>query len=297
MTGFGAALVSEGDVSVRVEARSVNHRHLQVKSRLPGEHALLEGDVETAVRGKLERGAVTVTVALERPRGASLAVIDRAAAKRYKAEIETLARELALEPDISIETLLALPGVIATSEDDSGREREAKLILKAVARALDELVLMRAREGESLLADLNKNAGLIAKVMAKLEKRMPKALAEHHQNLQERVDELLSGGTRKGVGGRAVSVEGADLARELALIADKMDVSEEFTRLKSHLSQMEKMLASGKSVGRQLDFLVQEFLREANTIGSKCNDAEAAHAVVEMKTLIERLREQVQNVE
>lgn len=297
MTGFGAALVSEGDVAVRVEVRSVNHRHLQVKSRLPSEHAQLEGDVETAVRGKLERGAVTVTVALERKRGASPAVIDAAVAKRYKSEIEALARELAIEPDVSIETILSMPGVIATSEDDSGREREAKLLVKGLARALDELVLMREREGASLAADLKKNAGLIAKVQAKLEKRMPKALAEHHKNLTERVDELLSGGTRKNAGGRAVSIEGADLAREIALLADKMDVSEEFTRLASHLSQMEKMLASGKSVGRQLDFLVQEFLREANTIGSKCNDAEAAHAVVELKTLIERLREQVQNVE
>jgi len=297
MTGFGAALVSEGDVAVRVEVRSVNHRHLQVKARLPSEHAQLESDVETAVRGKLERGAVTVTVALERKRGASPAVLDAAVAKRYKAEIEALARELSIEPDVSIETILSMPGVIATSEDDSGREREAKLLVKGLARALDELVLMREREGASLLADLKKNAGLIAKVQAKLEKRMPKALAEHHKNLTERVDELLSGGTRKNASGRTVSIEGADLAREIALLADKMDVSEEFTRLASHLSQMEKMLESGKSVGRQLDFLVQEFLREANTIGSKCNDAEAAHAVVELKTLIERLREQVQNVE
>jgi uncharacterized protein (TIGR00255 family) len=297
MTGFGAALLSEGDLSVRVEVRSVNHRHLQVKSRLPGEHAQLEGDVETAVRGKLERGAVTVSVGLERARGAAPAKIDGSVAKRYKTEIEALARELAIDSDISIETLLALPGVIATSEDDSGREREAKLIVKGLARALDELVVMREREGQSLLADLRKNAGLIAKVQAKLEKRMPKALAEHHEKLHERVDELLSGGTRKNASGRVVSIEGADLAREIALLADKMDVSEEFTRLASHLSQLDKMLASGKSVGRQLDFLVQEFLREANTIGSKCNDAEAAHAVVELKTLIERLREQVQNVE
>ncbi|MBL8859573.1 MAG: YicC family protein [Planctomycetes bacterium] len=297
MTGFGAALVSEADLSVRVEVRSVNHRHLQVKTRLPNEHAQLENDVESAVRGRLERGAVTVSINLERTRRGAPAVIDGAVAARYKAEIEKLARELSLDPDISIETLLALPGVISAAEDDSGREHEAKLIMKALARAIDELVAMREREGASLLADLQKNSGLIAKVQAKLEKRMPKALAEHHKNLHERVEELLGSGVRKGAQGRAVSLEGVDLARELALLADKMDVSEEFTRLTSHLSQLEKMLAGSKPVGRQLDFLVQEFLREANTIGSKCNDAEAAHAVVELKTLIERLREQVQNVE
>lgn len=297
MTGFGAALVSEADVSVRIEVRSVNHRHLQVKSRLPNEHSQLESDIEALVRTHAERGAVTVTVNLERARGAAPARIDAAVARRYKMEIEAVARELALEPDISIETLLALPGVIATSEDDSQRERESKLVMKCLERALKELVLMREREGASLLTDLKKNAAGIGKVKARLEKRMPKALLEHHKHLHERVDELLSGGVRKSANGRTVSIEGSDLAREVALIADKMDVSEEFTRLESHLSQMEKMLASGKAVGRQLDFLVQEFLREANTIGSKCNDAEAAHAVVELKTLIERLREQVQNVE
>lgn len=297
MTGFGAAAVTEGDVSARVEVRSVNHRHLQVKSRLPSEHALLEGDVENAVRGRLERGAVTVSVSLERARGAAPAAIDVAMAKRYKAEIESLARELGLDEDVSVETLLALPGVISTASDDQDREREAKLVLKALGRAVDELVAMREREGAHLLADLKKNAAGIAKVRQKLEKRMPKAVSEQHEKLKERLEELLGASGKQSASGRSISIGDADLAREIALLADKMDVSEEFTRLSSHLSQLEKMLASGKSIGRQLDFLVQEFLREANTIGSKCNDAEAAHAVVELKTLIERLREQVQNVE
>lgn len=297
MTGFGAALLADGDVSVRIEVRSVNHRHLQVKARLPAEHGQLESDIEALVRTHVERGAVTVNVNLERARAASPAKIDAGVARRYKAEIEALARELALDGEVSVETLLAMPGVIATSEDDSQREREAKLVMKCMARALAELVAMREREGASLGADLKKNSAAIEKVKARLEKRMPKALLEHHKHLHERVEELLAHGARKSASGRSVSIEGADLAREIALIADKMDVSEEFTRLASHLSQMEKMLGSDKPVGRQLDFLVQEFLREANTIGSKCSDAEAAHAVVELKTLIERLREQVQNVE
>src|SRR5437667_8935330 len=150
-------------------------------------------------------------------------------------------------------------------------------------KALLQFVAMREREGKHLLIDVEKNARGIGKVAARLEKRMPKALKEHHENLHKRVSELLTG-ARKSVGGRAIALEPSDLARELALLADKMDVSEEFARLGSHLSQLEKLLASGKPVGRQLDFLVQEFFREANTIGSKCNDAEAAHAVVELKT-------------
>jgi uncharacterized protein (TIGR00255 family) len=147
---------------------------------------------------------------------------------------------------------------------------------------------MREVEGKSLLADLRKNAKKVASLVATIEKRMPVVVREHHESLRKRVEELLDG---------RVSVRSEDLARELALIADRMDVGEEITRIKSHVDQWESLLAKGGAVGRQLDFLVQELLREANTIGSKCNDAPVAHAVVELKTLIERLREQVQNVE
>jgi uncharacterized protein (TIGR00255 family) len=296
MTGFGGATITEGDLVARVEARSVNHRHLQVKSRLPHDQAHLEPEVEAVVKSHLERGAVTISVSLERAGGSAPARIDAAVARRYKSEIEAVARELGLDADVSIETLLALPGVIATHEDDSQRARESKLVQKCVVSALKELVVMREREGKSLLADLEKNAAGVAKVLKKLEKRMPKAVAEHHASLRARVEELLAG-RNKTSGSRTVTIADADLAREIALMADKMDVSEEFARLESHLSQLATLLASDKPVGRQLDFLVQEFLREANTIGSKCSDAEAAHAVVELKTLIERLREQVQNVE
>ena len=302
MTGFGAAVTTDADISVRVEARSVNHRYLQVKSRLPQDHGHLEIEVEALVKSHLERGAVTITVSLERAGGRAPAKIDVAVARRYQGEIAELGVKLGLAPAVSLETLLGLPGVIATSEDDTKREHESKLVLKCLRSALEALVVMREREGKALLADLQKNAAGVESVMAKLELRMPKVLAEYHENLKNRVDELLgvkdaTKAPSKAASGRAGAIDPADLAREIALVADKMDVSEEFARLQSHLSQLEQLLGGTKPVGRQLDFLVQEFFREANTIGSKCNDAEAAHAVVELKTLIERLREQVQNVE
>jgi uncharacterized protein (TIGR00255 family) len=158
MTGFGAANVSESDIVVRVEARSVNHRHLQVKARLPHDQAHLEPEIESAVKSHLERGAVTISVSLERASGSAPARIDAAVARRYKAEIESVAHDLGLDADVSIETLLALPGVIATHEDDTQRARESKLVQKCVVLALKELVVMREREGKSLLADLEKNA-------------------------------------------------------------------------------------------------------------------------------------------
>jgi uncharacterized protein (TIGR00255 family) len=147
---------------------------------------------------------------------------------------------------------------------------------------------MREAEGRHLRSDLERNASAIEKVVARIAKRMPQAVLAHQKKLHERVEELIAG---RG------AVQAEDLAREIALIADRMDVSEELSRLDSHIAQLRALLERSGPVGRQLDFLVQEMLREANTIGSKCNDAQVAHGVIEVKTSIERLREQVQNVE
>jgi uncharacterized protein (TIGR00255 family) len=160
--------------------------------------------------------------------------------------------------------------------------------LQTVADALEALTQMREREGAATKRDLQKNAAAIARVVARIQKRMPAAVRAHQKALHARVAELLGG---------SAGLQPTDLAREIALIADRMDVAEELTRLASHLDQLAGLLAKKGPVGRSLDFLVQEFLREANTIGSKCNDARVSHDVVEVKTLIERLREQVQNVE
>jgi uncharacterized protein (TIGR00255 family) len=296
MTGFGAASVAEGGISARAEIRSVNHRHLQVKLRLPSDVGHLEPEIEALVRRALERGAVTITISLQREAGAGIAGIDLAAARGYRDRLAELATELEIEAAIGLDTILGLPGVIVPRESTGPSEREDALVQRCASQAIDALVSMRDAEGKALLADLYKNTHAIEKVVGKIEKRMPRVVKEHHAALVKRLNELLSGeGARKKVSRAEISA--SDLSRELALLADRMDTSEEFTRLKSHLSQWEGLLARGHSVGRQLDFLVQELLREANTIGAKCNDAATAHAVVELKTLIERLREQVQNVE
>lgn len=288
MTGFGAATVADGAFSVRAEVRSVNHRFLQVKTRLPSELAHLEPEVEALAKKALERGAVTIHVDVERAAATEIAKVDVAVARAYRDQLRSLARELEIGAEIGLDMLVHLPGVLATPDERAEVEREAKLVEKGVKEALAALVKMRETEGRTIAADLAKHSDGIAKLVAKIEKRMPKVVVEHHKALQKRVDVLL--------GGRDV-VKQADLARELALLAERMDVSEELARLSSHLVQAEALFAKDKPVGRELDFLVQELLREANTIGAKCNDATIAHAVVELKTLIERLREQVQNVE
>ena len=291
MTGFGAASITKGRIVARVELRSVNHRHLQLKARLSSEQAHLEPALEALVREKLERGAVSVSATIEREAAAGAARVNTDVAKRYQKLLQGLAKELKLEGGVRLDTLIGLPGVIGSAEDDSQRETEDELLLGCAKQAIEELVRMRAREGASLLADLRKNTKGIAELVASIEVRMPAVVREHHESLRERVALLLDGQSPR------VTVRPEDLAREVALLADKMDVGEELTRLTSHLEQWEGLLTKGGAVGRQLEFLVQELLREANTIGSKCNDAKVAHAVVEMKTLIERLREQVQNVE
>jgi uncharacterized protein (TIGR00255 family) len=178
--------------------------------------------------------------------------------------------------------------VLAGDVDSKALQRGRRALLRAVDGALTALIEMRDHEGRALAADLTKHATAIARVVARIEKRMPQVVRAHQKALRQRVDELLDGRS---------TVQPADLAREVALIADRMDVSEELSRLHSHMDQLARLVEKKGPVGRSLEFLVQEFLREANTIGSKCNDARMAHDVVELKTLIERLREQVQNVE
>jgi uncharacterized protein (TIGR00255 family) len=288
MTGFGSVTSDGAGLALRAEVRSVNHKYLQVKIRLPGELSYLEPDVEELVRKRIERGAVSLTLSLSSSAALSPLTIDKDAAQRYKRMLVSLAKDLELEPNVSLETIAGLPGVLTGRADTRAMQRGRRAVLQTVGAALDALTEMRELEGAATRRDLERNAAAIARVVARIEKRMPKVVKAHQQALHARVQELL---------GDASSLQPADLSREIALIADRMDVAEELTRLASHLDQLAALLTKKGPVGRSLDFLVQEFLREANTIGSKCNDARVSHEVVEVKTLIERLREQVQNVE
>ena len=291
MTGFGASSTVEVEgAELRVEVRSVNHRHLQLKTRAPSELTSLEPRVERRVRRELERGSVSVFVHAAKVPGSEALAIDESLAARYSSQARKLAGKLELEGGLGLDTLLSLPGVVAgegAPRAPRAVERLEKKLLTLVDEAVGRLVEMRTAEGRALEADLRKHAAALNKVVARIEKRMPKVVSAHRDNLHRRVKELLGGH----------DLEPADLAREVALLADRLDVSEELSRLESHLDQLAGFLDKGGRVGRKLDFLVQEIFREVNTIGSKCSDAKVAHWVVEAKTLVERLREQVQNVE
>jgi len=289
MTGFGASTREEGELSLHAEVRSVNHRHLLVKTRLTGEFSFLEGDVEALVKKRLGRGSVSVSLAPTRAAGAVRAKIQPDVARRYHAEIAGLAKSLGVSGEVSLDTLLSLPGVIAGAESDpADSKRLQRAVLGTIEQALTRLVEMRETEGAAIAADLTKHAAATSKLVERIGKRMPGVVRTHQKNLEKRVNELLDG---------RQSVSSADVAREVALLADRLDVSEELSRLESHLAQLDALIAKGGRLGRKLDFLVQEIFREINTIGAKCSDAKIAHWVVDAKTHAERLREQVQNVE
>ena len=272
MTGFGVASGEVGTHSIRVEVRSVNHRFLQVKSRLPGEFSYLDPQIESLLRKKLERGAVTLSVQASRVATAESVSVNVEVAERYVKLLTALAKKVGMDGELELEDLVQLPGVVGTASSEQDTEALARQLLKLVGNAVTAMIEMREVEGASLAADLKKNAQAAAKVAARIEKRMPKVVREHHRSLKKRVNELI--GDNNG------SVKDSELARELALIAERLDVSEELSRLASHLEQFDKVLDKGGVIGRKMEFLVQELQREANTIGSKCNDAQVAHAVV-----------------
>jgi len=288
MTGFGLGQVEAEGLVMRVEVRSVNHRFLQARFRLPGELADLEPRVDQLVKKHLARGAVTLTVNVTRAAAPTSAAVEEELAARYVELLGGLAERLDLENDLELSDVAGLPGVIVQREDESAREREAGVLLEATEAALINLVEMRTTEGAAIEADLRANAVVIDRLRGQVAERMPVVVQQHFEAMKKRAEGLLGDDTR---------IDPKDLTRELAVLSERADVSEELSRLTSHLEHLDAVLGEGGEVGRKLDFLVQELYREANTIGSKAGDAEVAHAVVELKTHIERVREQVQNVE
>lgn len=290
MTGFGAANVTRGGLTLRCEMRSVNHRHLVVRVKAPHELGGLDVEIEKRVKARLARGSVSCSMWLERSGEASAAQINTELLAHYASELHVFhARHGAeLQSPASLDRLLSLPGVLGNAENPDLLDDAQALAFEAADAALVQMEAMRITEGAAMQADLEFHRDALVELMERVRERMPEVVREHFAALKKRVGELLEG---------LAGPKDADLAREVALIADRHDVSEELSRLESHVGQLTGMLEQGGAVGRKLDFLIQEFLREVNTIGSKCNDASVAHAVVDMKNVVERLREQVQNIE
>jgi uncharacterized protein (TIGR00255 family) len=284
LTGFGAGRAARGGEEIDVEVRSVNHKFCEVKVRVPRELAALELDLARVVKDRLARGGVEVSV---RRSGAPAAMQPRVDAAEYARAFAALRDAVQLPGDLGLRDVLAMDGVVRLEERPPDLEAGRAAALAALTSALDALGAMRAREGEALARDLAARLDTVEALVARAETLAPMSIEHYRTRLAERIQEVA----------RGFQPDPARLAQEVALFADRMDVSEEITRLRSHVAQTRGLMASGEPAGRKMEFLVQEMHREANTIGSKSQSAEIASVVVALKAEIERMREQVQNVE
>lgn len=296
MTGFGDATLQVAGVSYAVDIRSLNNRYFKATLRLPDAIAGLEAEIETLLRKKLNRGSITLTVNRRAVDTQSTHHVNDTALLAYLSHLETIHHKVASNGDrnvnIDLTALLALPGVLQPTEDHLELLQQARpVVLKLVEQAADRLLAMRIVEGQALEQDLARQREVIRQRLTTIAQRVPVVIEEYHQRLRTRIDDLLA---------RAqLTVTEPDLIREVAIFAERSDISEEVSRLSGHLEQFEQIVQADKGdpAGRTLDFLAQEMLREANTIASKSNDVQIARATVDVKGAIDRIKEQVQNVE
>jgi len=290
MTGYGSAEEVEAEVCYAVEIRSLNNRYLKLALRLPEPFQFVESDVEKLIRSRIGRGSVSYTLRARAGNAAGGASLNVAVMQEYVRQICGVKLPQGVAATIDLATLATLPGVCEPSElDEAARTRHLAAIERATTRALDGLIEMRRLEGSAIHGALLDCRTTILSHLEAVERIAPKVVEEYHEKLKNRVSLLLKAG--------GIELELDGLLREVAIYADRCDIAEEIARLRSHLEQFAQLCDAGEQVGRQLDFLTQELLRETNTIGSKSNDAVIARHTLEMKTLVDRLREQVQNVE
>jgi len=288
MTGFGASDLATAAGRYTVEARSLNHRFLEIIVRLPRELAPLEDRIRALVQGRVLRGRVEVAIMRENYGKRLRTVrIDLDLAKAFASALNELKQALELPGSPDLAMLSALPDLIRIEEQKEDLEAAWTAIAEAVEVALSRLVAMREREGARLTSDLGQRVRRLAERADEIERRAPLVVQEHAARLTRRIEELIG----------MPPVDEGRLAAEVAIFADRSDIAEETTRFRSHLAQMQQMLIGSGAAGRTLEFLVQELGREANTIGSKANDVEISRAVIAVKGELESLREQIQNLE
>lgn len=290
MTGFGRSEYSDGKRSVTAEVRSVNHRYCDVSVKMPRRYSFAEEKIKSAVKSILSRGKIDVSITVVNLTEDDVTVkLNTSVAGQYKESLQELKDQFDLEGDISLQLIAGLPDVMKTVpevEDEDALTEALKIPVTEAVKKLDE---MRAVEGEKLKEDLLRRGGTIKEYTGKIKERAPEVVKEHKEKMEERINQLLD---------KNIEIPEEKLAVEVAVFADKCDITEELVRLDSHMDQMKKILDEGKkAVGKRLDFLVQEMNREANTIGSKANDLDITNYMLSIKSEVEKIREQVQNIE
>ena len=288
MTGYGRQKGENERREVQVEIKSVNHRYLDLNVKVPRIYSFLEEPIKTAVSAAVARGKVDIYLSITAKEGGDVKVSPNLAlAGEYLRALEQVRDTYSLKDDISVMELARMPDLLTVAREEPDAEEVKTQSLEVLGRALEEYNAMRRTEGERLCEDIARRGQEIGKMVDQVEQRSPQSVEEYRQKIAQRMTEIL---------GDSDIAEQRILA-EAALFADKVSVTEEVVRLRSHLSQLQKMVQGDAPVGRKLDFLVQELNREANTIGSKANDYELAQIVIEIKAEIEKIREQIQNLE
>ena len=294
MTGYGRGEETAQGTTVTVELRAVNNRYLDCTVKMPRTYIFAEDALKELVQSKVSRGKVDVFVNVAHEGGDDVTVtVNESLARAYVRAMLQLERLGAEEgnrtilSDYKTADLARFPDVLTVEKKEEDQDQVKALLLAALDRALEDFNTMRAREGEKLKADILGRADTIESLTAKVEQRSPETVKEYRNRLEVKMQEVLQN----------TQIDESRLLTEAAIFADKVAVDEETVRLHSHLSQLRELLGKGGAVGRKLDFLIQEFNREANTIGSKCSDIQIARIVVDIKAEVEKIREQVQNIE
>jgi uncharacterized protein (TIGR00255 family) len=288
MTGFGSAQGHCDGVDYSVEMRAVNHRYLKISVKLPDIWASAEADIERLLRDKLQRGSISLSVRMRLSDEKAAYTVNTEALRRYVDQVKPIRADCENFLTIDMATLMALPGVCSPPRMDDLREKTCGELMELISQASDSLLEMRVREGKSVQDDLLSQCGQVEASLELVGQRSPLVVKEYHKRLCERVETLI--------GAARLELDQDHLAREVAVFADRCDINEEISRQTGHIEQFRETCDTDEPVGRKLDFIAQEMLREANTIASKANDSEIARAVVDMKTAVDRIKEQVQNV-
>lgn len=288
MTGFGRYEIAEGERKITVEMKSVNHRYLDVSVKMPKKLSFFETAIRSELKNYIQRGKVDVFITYEDFTESNICVkYNREVAAEYVKYLEQMQKDFSLDNDIRVSTLSRYPEVFSMEEQTVDEEELWKLLDKAIKGAVEGFVASRIKEGENLRDDLIAKLDGMLEHVDFIEKRSPEIITEYRQKLEDKVKELLGD----------AQVDESRLLMEVTIFADKVCVDEELVRLRSHIEMTKDNLMQGGSIGRKLDFIAQEMNREANTILSKTNNLEISNHAIDLKTEIEKVREQIQNIE
>ncbi|NOZ19698.1 MAG: YicC family protein [Planctomycetes bacterium] len=290
MTGYGACEIKNDEYVVRAFIRATNNKSLKITSRLPDQLSSCEGDVEKAVRDQIERGTIYLVLEHEMIRPQAEYEFNLDAIKAYHAALTSIQKELGVTSGIDLATIIPLPGTLNKKSGSWGvSDTLREKLISATRGALEEMIAMRENEGDVLGDDIKGRVQRISDLLADIEPQMAQMVEGYRDRLRERIAQLLNGS--------GATVDETALAREVAVFAQRSDISEEITRMRSHVQQVRDILSNGGSMGRKLEFIIQEMSREANTMASKASDPGVMRSVVEIRAEVDRMREQVLNIE